>query len=533
MIAQDVTQSKSSYLQYLPPVLWMEEPDAPAFSLGRFLLAFEHLLTGLDTQPSMAHTGYQHASLEQTLDELHKLYNPFKVRSQDSPWLEAWLQYLASWIGLELLPDWDAYQKRKLISDAVHIYNLRGRKQGILKALEIYVTSTLKPRIAIDTGESVFRVPLEGERAGQAHVVSSGPPLLHPLSVTIDRTDQTYRGRIIIGDAGAPTFGESVKLWRMTAYGELEYQFQGGRVVPMPIYDSSVAPASARLTRPVAIVDDPAGFYAVADEGVGAPAKILRVAKSFPYTATVVWQGGQDQLTHRLVGMIRDAAGNYVVLDDVGSTRILVITPSGAVARTLELGHVVAPAAVTIDPNGHYIVADAGDPHTDAPTEIYKIDPSTAEATRLLTGLAAPERPVFPTALYLEADGNLLILDYGVKEGGETQPPVAQPAVVWRLSPPSTPPAADEEAPPRLEVVSRDGLYVQPMAMTQDLSGNLLVVDQGDFTEARDWRLHPHEFGVVLHFTQAFPEIDRMVRSISALVQAEQPAGSRFWLKQD
>jgi phage tail-like protein len=531
-MAQETTHRKSSYLQYLPPVLWMEEPEAPEFSLGRFLLAFEHILTGLDDQPAIAHTGYQHASLEHTIDELHKLYNPFKVRSQDGTWLEeAWLPYLASWVGLELLPDWDAYQKRKLISDAVHIYNLRGRKQGILKALEIYVTSALKPRIAIDTGESVFRVPLEGERAGQAHVVSSGPPILHPLSVAIDRTDPTYRGRIIIGDAGVHDLGP-VKLWRMTAYGELDYQSQAGRIVPVPLYDSSVAPAITRLTRPVAIVDDPAGFYVIADEGVGALAKILRVAKSFPHTARLVWQSGQDQLTHRLVDMVRDAAGNYVVLDDVGSTRILVITPDGAVARTLEVGSVITPTALTIDPDGDYIVADAGNPQADAATEIYKINPSTGEAIRLLTGLAAPARPIFPTALHMEADGHLLILDYGFKEGSATQPTVTQPAVVWRLFPPPPPSPGEEAPPPRLEVVSRDGSYVQPMAMTQDLNGNLIVVDQGDFTEAREWRRQPHEFGVVLHFAQAFPEIDRMVRAISDLVQTEKPAGTRFWLKQ-
>jgi hypothetical protein len=58
VMAQEMTHRKSSYLQYLPPVLWMGEPEAPEFSLGRFLLAFEHILTGLDDQPAIAHTGY-------------------------------------------------------------------------------------------------------------------------------------------------------------------------------------------------------------------------------------------------------------------------------------------------------------------------------------------------------------------------------------------------------------------------------------------------------------------------------------------
>jgi phage tail-like protein len=538
MASQDMTNSKSSYLQYLPPVLWMEEPEPPEFSLGRFLLAFEKILTGLDGQPSVAHKGYQHASLEQTLDELHKLYNPFKLRSHDSTWLEAWLKYLASWVGLELLPDWDEYQKRKLIGDAVHIYNLRGRKQGILKALEIYVVSELKPRIAIDTGESVFRVPLEGERAGQAHVVSSGPPILHPLSVTIDRTnrDPAYRGRIIIGDTGSPNFGDLAKLWRITASGELDYQLKDGRIVPVPLYDSSVAPDITRLMRPVAVIDDPAGFYAVADEGLGVLAKILRVAKSPPHVVTLVWQGDQDQSDNRFVGMTRDAEGNYVVLDRGDFTdfptparrvKILVInpeaapggTPSGAVlSPPLELESVVAPTAIAIHPDGDYIVADAGNPNAGEPTEIYKIS-RAGETNALLAGLPEQERPVFPTSLYVEDEGHILILDYGVKElAGATQP-----AVVWRLS---LPPAS-----PRLEAVSRDVSYVRPTDMTTDLKGNLILVDHGDFADDRDWRRHPHEFGVVLHFAQAFPGIERTVRAISDIVHAEKPAGSRFRLK--
>ena len=39
---------KSSYLRFLPPVLWEKEPPAPEFSLGGMLRIFEKILTGLD-----------------------------------------------------------------------------------------------------------------------------------------------------------------------------------------------------------------------------------------------------------------------------------------------------------------------------------------------------------------------------------------------------------------------------------------------------------------------------------------------------
>ena len=110
------------------------------------------------------------------------------------------------------------------------------------------------------------------------------------------------------------------------------------------------------------------------------------------------------------------------------------------------------------------------------------------------------------------------------------QPAMTRPAVVWLLSPP---PWEGPPPSPRLEVVCRDVPYVQPMDMTKDLKGNLILVDQGYSHAERDWRRYPHEFGVVLHFAEAFPEINRTIRAIEDIVQAEKPAGTHFWLRQE
>ena len=46
---------KSSYLRFLPPVLWQSEPDAPGFSLGAALRIFEKMLTGIDDDVPIRH----------------------------------------------------------------------------------------------------------------------------------------------------------------------------------------------------------------------------------------------------------------------------------------------------------------------------------------------------------------------------------------------------------------------------------------------------------------------------------------------
>ena len=153
-----MSSEKSSYLQYLPPALWREEPETPEFSLMRFLLPFEKMLTGVEDGLAFVQNGYQHESIEHTLDVLHELYNPFMVQSDNPQWTEHWLAYLASWVGLSFLSSWDEHQKRKLIADAIDIHNIRGLKRGLFKYLEIYLVSELSPRITIDTGESVFRL---------------------------------------------------------------------------------------------------------------------------------------------------------------------------------------------------------------------------------------------------------------------------------------------------------------------------------------------------------------------------------------
>jgi phage tail-like protein len=117
----------SSYLQHLPAIFHETaaeeaQADLPHF-LGRFLLAFEKLLSGLGDP--------QHPGVEERLDRIHQLFDP-----QTTP--EDFLPWLAGWVALSLRDDWQTEAKRRFIGYAVALYRLRGTRQGLKLALATY-----------------------------------------------------------------------------------------------------------------------------------------------------------------------------------------------------------------------------------------------------------------------------------------------------------------------------------------------------------------------------------------------------------
>jgi phage tail-like protein len=117
----------SSYLAYLPRVFAEDDrsPDEEAAAgppfLGRFLLAFEAVLSGLPDRPG----------LQQAVDGIADLLDPATTREDFLPWL-------ASWVGLTLRADWDVPTRRLFIRDIVPLYRLRGTKEGLERMLSLY-----------------------------------------------------------------------------------------------------------------------------------------------------------------------------------------------------------------------------------------------------------------------------------------------------------------------------------------------------------------------------------------------------------
>ena len=108
--------ASSSYLGHLPAI-FRQDPF-----LGRFLLAFEQILTG---------GGADVAGLEATISRLADYLDPMTTEPEFLPWL-------AGWVTLSLRADWDEATKRGFIQRIVPLYRLRGTREGLRSMLELY-----------------------------------------------------------------------------------------------------------------------------------------------------------------------------------------------------------------------------------------------------------------------------------------------------------------------------------------------------------------------------------------------------------
>jgi phage tail-like protein len=122
-------QPVSSYLNYLPAI-FQQEPF-----VGRFLLAFETILTGTGELGSL--------SLAQTIGRLADFFDPTTTDEDFLPWL-------AGWVALSLRADWDVDTQKRFIQQIVPLYRLRGTQAGLQTLLELY---TLEKVEIFDTFE--------------------------------------------------------------------------------------------------------------------------------------------------------------------------------------------------------------------------------------------------------------------------------------------------------------------------------------------------------------------------------------------
>ncbi len=135
----------SRYLDYLPAVFQEDAQSSQPNFLGRFLLAFEHVLTGRgDNDPP---------GLEEILDgitpgpdgvtpragvERYFDPGPYPPPNTGKQAPAEFLEWLAGWVALTLRADLDEIRQRSFIARAVSLYRLRGTKRGIEEAVRLY-----------------------------------------------------------------------------------------------------------------------------------------------------------------------------------------------------------------------------------------------------------------------------------------------------------------------------------------------------------------------------------------------------------
>jgi phage tail-like protein len=117
----------SIYLRYLPDIF--QENDF----LRRFLLIFEDIW-----EP-----------LEQRQDHIEMYFDPATCPSSFLPWL-------AGWLDLPFNARWPEARQRRLLAQAMELYNWRGTRHGLIRMIE--VCTGLTPVIEETTQPYVFRV---------------------------------------------------------------------------------------------------------------------------------------------------------------------------------------------------------------------------------------------------------------------------------------------------------------------------------------------------------------------------------------
>jgi phage tail-like protein len=118
----------SSYLSYLPATFQVDP------FLGRFLLAFERLLSGLATHENPT-TLTIPDGLEQTYDAMYNNFDPNATPANFLPWL-------ASWVATSLREDWNEALRRRFIASMASLYSRRGTKGYLAELLSVYLDNS-------------------------------------------------------------------------------------------------------------------------------------------------------------------------------------------------------------------------------------------------------------------------------------------------------------------------------------------------------------------------------------------------------
>jgi phage tail-like protein len=170
----------SSYLDYLPAIFQENAGADGATFLGRFLLAFESVLSGLGNNDPVG--------LEETIDRFATYLDPDQAPKDFLPWL-------ANWVALTVWGNWDEAATRRFIEQVVSLYRQRGTPAGMEAMLRAYTGVTRAQdqyamTIAIDDVQAPMQVGCTCT-VGVDTVLDGGRPFYFVVRLKLPIADPT------------------------------------------------------------------------------------------------------------------------------------------------------------------------------------------------------------------------------------------------------------------------------------------------------------------------------------------------------
>lgn len=563
----------SSYLRYLPPVLWSTTANG-SLTLGTFLCIFEKFLTGLDDNVAAPAP-----DIKSLIDNLAALYDPWQTPANFLPWL-------ASWVDLTLPADWDEYRCRRAISDMVNVYQQRSSRDGLARLFYLGTDGPqmtpnpagnpapstqiqfpdLKPRIAIDDGNKLMAAQLDPQAPVLPFTLQAQGPywknhtlfmegLIAPQCLAIAPDGSLFvadNGYSYTGSLG-PQITVAPRLWQLNSVGD--YPFAGGKPQPLQQINPTTGASTDWTFQSaigIAVLGSVASYLVcLLDREVtttGATATISYTLYLLPSTtgftarpfSTVPpappWPPSSPGVTFTPVAMTSTAtAGELLILDrgtsytstSPANPGIVIIENIGSSQppnfQRVAVANVTEPLSITPLANGDYLVGDAA----TGGLVLVQVNRSTPTWTATSSPVAITNSPlVAPTCLLATPSGDVLVLDTGLRPARPDPsnpfwPVVANPAAVYRIHLATTPATAT------LAVTSGRLVYPQTMALA---GTTLYLCDPGMPMGAapQSWRIFPSRIGVVVHIpggaTQNAQAINTVLGAIRNVMNQELPA---------
>ncbi len=146
-----LTVSRDSYIKWLPSIYQRADVNGKNF-LRDYLWIIQHMF----------------ASVDETLESVHKFFDPYEAPERFLPWL-------ASWTAMVVEEDWPVEKKRRLIRKALELYRIRGTVKGLKLFLSLF--SAAEPKLEEN------KWPFKGWRIGVTGEVGVDTIVLPPVNL--------------------------------------------------------------------------------------------------------------------------------------------------------------------------------------------------------------------------------------------------------------------------------------------------------------------------------------------------------------